>query len=288
MICWDDELVQAIGRRRSVIVIGAGVSRNSTNHDGKRPATWEEFLRAASNVLGNPPLLIKLIEQKDYLTACEVIKKRLKPDDFIASIQKEYQKPGYLKAEIHEHIYNLDSSIVVSPNFDNIYDTYASSTSAGTLIIKDHTSPDIINYLSGGETRLLLKTHGSANTPSSVIFTRKDYAEARTKYILFYEILKSLVLTHRFLFLGCGIDDPDIRALFEDVQFAHNRMPYHYMTTPKEEVESEVLEVVSETMKIKFLEYSPDNGHEELTTSLKELVSKVEAFRYERTIDQKW
>jgi hypothetical protein len=98
MINWDDELVQAIGRRRSVIVIGAGVSRNSINHNGKSPATWEEFLRAASNDLGNPPLLIKLIEQKDYLTACEVIKKRLKPDDFIASIQKEYQKPGYLRS----------------------------------------------------------------------------------------------------------------------------------------------------------------------------------------------
>ncbi|WP_374087048.1 SIR2 family protein [Methylomicrobium lacus] len=288
MISWDDELVQTIGRRRSVIVLGAGVSRNSTNCHGKRPATWEEFLRTASVGLGNPPLLVKLIEQKDYLTACELIKKRLKPDEFIASIQKEYQRPGYRKAEIHEHIYNLDSSIVISPNFYNIYDTYASSTSAGTIIIKDHTSQDIINYLSGGETRLLLKTHGLANTPGNVIFTRKDYAEARTKYVLFYEILKSLVLTHRFLFLGCGVEDPDIRALFEDVQFAHNRMPYHYMTIPKDEVDPDVLELVSETMKIRFYEYSPDNGHEELTLSLKELVSKVESYRSERAIDQKW
>lgn len=288
MISWDDDLVQAIGRRRSVIVLGAGVSRNSTNSHGKRPATWEEFLLAASARLGQPPLLEKLIKQKDYLTACEIIKKRLKPDDFIASIQKEYQKPGYRKAEIHEHIYNLDSSIVISPNFDNIFDTYASSTSEGTIIIKDHTSPDIINYLSGGETRLLLKTHGSANTPGNVIFTRKDYAEARTKYVLFYEILKSLVLTHRFLFLGCGIEDPDIRGLFEDVQFAHNGMPYHYMTTPKGEVDPEVLDLVSETMKIKFYEYLPDNGHEELTISLKDLVTRVDTYRSERTIDQKW
>ena len=140
---------------------------------------------------------------------------------------------------VHEHIYNLDSSIVASPNFDDIYDTYARTTSFSTVVIKDHTSNDIANYLLGGECRLILKTHGSANNPQEIIFTRKDYAQARTKYVLFYEILKSLALTHTFIFLGCGTDDPDIRMLFEDIQFTHGRMPYHYMTLPKEEVHSD-------------------------------------------------
>lgn len=288
MIAWDDELIQAIGRRRSVIVIGSGVSKNSTNASGKRPATWEDFLKDATKQLGDPPLLTGLIAQKDYLTACELIKNKLTPHVFLKLIQKEYQQPGYIPAPIHKHIYNLDSSIVISPNFDNIYDRYASEVSAGTLIIKDHTSPDIISYLSGGDTRLLIKTHGSANTPSHVIFTRKDYAEARTKYVLFYEIIKSLILTHRFLFLGCGIDDPDIRAIFEDVQFAHNDMPFHYMTMPVGEVDPDICSVVAETMKIRFLEYLPAGGHQELTDSLEDLALRVEAFRDQKSIDQKW
>jgi hypothetical protein len=44
MIEWDSELVQAIARRRCVVVLGAGVSRNSINNAGKIPDTWEEFL----------------------------------------------------------------------------------------------------------------------------------------------------------------------------------------------------------------------------------------------------
>jgi len=288
MITWDDELIQAIGRRRCVIVIGSGVSRNSTNTVGKRPATWEVFLKDATQQLGNPVLLTDLIAQKDYLTACEVIKKKLTPHNFLKLIQKEYQQPGYTPAPIHKHIYNLDSSIVISPNFDNIYDRYASDVSAGTLIIKDHTSQDIISYLSGGDTRLLIKTHGSANTPGDVIFTRKDYAEARTKYVLFYEIIKSLILTHRFLFLGCGIDDPDIRAIFEDVQFAHNDMPFHYMTMPSGEVDPDICSVVAETMKIRFIDYSPAAGHIELTESLEDLALRVEVFRNQISVDRKW
>ena len=288
MISWDDDLVQAIGRRRSVVVIGSGVSRNSANAHGKSPETWERFLKAASNQIGDPPPLLDLIQQKDFLTACDIIKKKLGQQDFLLLIRKEYQQPGYIAADIHKHIYDLDSSIVISPNFDNIYETYASAVSAGTLITKDHTSDDLINYLGGGDTRLFIKTHGSANAPGHVIFTRADYAEARTKYVLFYEILKSLVLTHRFLFLGCGVDDPDIRAMFEDVRFAHGHMPFHYMTTPSGEVHPEVRSVIGETMKMRFLEYSPAAGHQELTDSLRELVQKVEAFRDEKATDRKW
>jgi hypothetical protein len=289
MINWPSELVDAIARRRCVIVIGSGVSKNSENDKGRRPATWEEFLKNQSATIKDNSCINELISIKDYLTACEVIKNKLSRDIFINRVQKEYQQAGFKHAKIHEHIYNLDASIVASPNFDNIYDVYASNVSSGTIVIKDHTSQDTANYLLGGNNRLILKTHGSANDPQNVIFTRQDYAEARTKYTLFYEILKSLALTHTFLFLGCGTDDPDIRMLFEDVQFAHNRMPFHYMTLPSGEVHCDVLAIASNSMRIKFIEYSPSNGHSELTESLSVLVNIVGDYRAQELKDsQKW
>lgn len=279
MIDWPNELVETLSRRRCVVVIGSGVSKNSVNRQGRRPATWEEFLRNCTARIQDSDFIESLLEIRDYLTACEIIKNKLTRDTFINLVQEEYQLAGYIPADIHKHIYKLDASIVASPNFDNIYDTYAANISAGTVIVKDHTSQDTANYLLGGNNRLILKTHGSANDPQNVIFTRHDYAEARTKYVLFYEILKSLVLTHTFLFIGCGTDDPDIRMLFEDIQFAHNRMPFHYMTLPRGEVHGDILTIASESMRIKFLSYSPDNGHAELTESLGALVEKVESFR---------
>lgn len=288
MIQWDESIVDAISRRRSVIVIGSGVSKNSTNKNGKRPPTWEEFLRNAVATIADSLHIVDAIDSKDFLTACELVKKSIGDQQFIRLIEREFHQAGYVPADIHKHIYNLDSAIVASPNFDNIYDTYASTTSAGTLIVKNHTDLDVINYLNGGEKRLLLKTHGSVNSPGNLIFTRKDYAAARTKYVLFYEILKSLVLTHTFLFIGCGIDDPDIRLLFEDVQFAHERMPLHYMTIPNGEVHDDILRIVSDSMKIKFLKYSSDDFHKELTESLDNLVKEVEIHRDNIAKDRKW
>ena len=279
MIDWGEELVQAIARRRCVVVIGAGVSRNSVNSSGKRPATWEEFLESCASEIKDDECVRQLLERKDFLTACEVIKDKITHDGLIDRVQREYQRAGYKPADIHRHIYNLDVSVVATPNFDNIYETHALNVSSGTVIVKDHTSKDIANYLLGGDDRLVLKTHGSANDPQNVIFTRRDYAEARTKYVLFYEILKSLALTHTFLFLGCGTDDPDIRMLFEDIQFAHNRIPFHYMTLPRGEVHGDVLSIASHSMRIRFLEYSGDNYHFELTESLADLVSKVDEYR---------
>jgi len=288
MIVWDDSIIDALSRRRCVIVLGAGVSRNSSNKDGKRPDTWEDFLKNCTKDLDDSDHIKSLVDQKDFLTACELIKSRMGPDKFTEKVQEEYQRSGYSHADIHKHIYSLDSSIVASPNFDNIYDTYASSESSSSVVIKDHTSNDIANYLLGGKTRLILKTHGSANNPREIIFTRNDYAEARTKYVLFYEIIKSLALTHTFLFLGCGTDDPDIRQLFEDIQFTHGFMPHHYMTLPKGEVHSEVLTVASKSMRIKFIEYSPNNGHEELTLSLADLVTEVNSHRSTLGKNQQW
>lgn len=288
MIQWPDEIVAAIARRRSVIFIGSGVSRNSTNEQGERPATWELFLRGAATYIGNPANIVKLIDQEDYLTACELIKKKLGGHKFQNLVQTEYQQKAYKPANIHKHVYDLDSSIVASPNFDTIYDTYATTTSNGSVVIKDHTSSDLINYIGGGDYRLVLKTHGSANAPGHLIFTRKEYAKARTEHRLFYELLKSLVLTHRFLFLGCGVNDPDIRILFEDVQFAYSEMPHHYMTLPTNEVDDDVIDVVRDSMKLEFLKYSPDNGHEELTNSLGALVTEVESYRDKISLNRKW
>lgn len=288
MIVWPDHLIDAIARRRSVIMIGSGVSRNSVNSMGRSPPSWEGFLRDCSGQLGNPSELVELIDSKDYPTACELIKRSLGSAAFVHRVQRDFQLAGYRPADIHRHIYNLDSSIIASPNFDNIYETYASSVSAGSVVTKDHTSSDVASYLHGGDTRLVLKTHGSANNPEDVIFTRFDYAQARTKYTLFYAILKALALTHTFLFIGCGIDDPDIRMLFEDIRFSHGRLPDHYMTVAEGSVPNQVLDVTSEMMRVTFLKYSPDNNHADLTDSLGTLVQCVEDIRASLRNNGKW
>ena len=51
MIEWPDNLIEDIARRKCVLVLGSGVSKNSTNSKGIRPKDWNEFLTSASETI---------------------------------------------------------------------------------------------------------------------------------------------------------------------------------------------------------------------------------------------
>lgn len=288
MIAWDAITIDSIARRRAVLVVGSGVSRNSSNEKGERPVSWDEFLRQCASEYGSPNHLLELISRRDYLLGCQLLKSIMGRNKFVERVQSEFQLKRFRPAEIHRHLYELDAAITISPNFDNIYDDYCRHESAGSYVIKTHASTDTISYLNKCDVRLLIKSHGSANDPDDLIFTSEDYSRARTKYSLFYDIIRSLALTHTFIFVGCGVDDPDLRMLFEDIKFTYGRTPQHFMTIPAGEVAPEVLRELGDVMQVRHLTYSPDNGHRELTESLALLVELVEQRRDLLSKGQNW
>lgn len=287
MINWPNSLVSDIARRKSVLVIGAGVSKNSTNAAGHRPKDWKEFLITASGNLVGRAEINRQIKSGDFLTACELIKKELGRDEFNTIIRSEFLNPRFNHAQIHEHIYNLDSRIVITPNFDKIYDTYASTISQGSIIIKKFTDEDIVDCIRRPEP-LIIKIHGTVDNADNLIFTRKDYSNARTKYRNFYNIIEALSLTHTFIFIGCGTNDPDIRLILEDFTFKFPFNKMHYIIMPKNALDNKVKEIVKETMSLNIIEYDSVNNHKLLTDSIGELVNLVELNRQEIANLQSW
>lgn len=289
-IIWNEELVNSIARRRTIIVIGSGVSKNSINEDGVSPNSWRSFLEHCTkkvdiqlqNTINN------LISENNYLMACELIKRNMTSYDFSNQVKQEYLN-GYEPAKIHEFIFNLDLPIIITPNFDCIYDTYAEQRTKGNILVKSYYDSDIPRYIrDNGKCRLIIKSHGTAKKPEEIIFTNQDYVQARTKHALFYDIIKSLVLTNTFLFIGCGINDPDIKMIFEDIRFSHGDLPKHYMTISSGSVEENIKNIFQEMTNINFLEYSGENNHSELTESLEELYNLVENERERISFSRTW
>ena len=136
--------------------------------------------------------------------------------------------------------------------------------------------------------RVILKIHGTIDSPDNLIFTRAEYAEARTKYATFYEVLEALALTHTFVFLGCGVNDPDIKLLLEDTLFKHNSSRRHVMLLPSRALHSSVIKVTQDTMNLNIIKYSPKDGHKELLDSLINLNTLVENERDEIKLNMNW
>jgi len=121
-----------------------------------------------------------------------------------------------------------------------------------------------------------------------MIFTRNEYAEARSKYSAFYRILEALALTHTFLFLGCGINDPDLRLLLEDHLFRHTETRPHIIVLPKKEITSQEEVVLEKSMNLKVLTYDKSSGHQKLVDSIKMLADSVEIERQVLTNNANW
>lgn len=278
MIAWPQTLINDLEARRVVLFLGSGVSRNSLGEDHvTRPKTWEAFLRDAAvrvNILED---VQQYLDSRDYLTALDLIRNKSTRDQYAEIVKSEYLDPRYAEAAIHEAIYKLDANIVLTPNFDKIYDVYASSKSRGTTTVKQYYDLDLARYIRG-DRRVVVKIHGSVDSPENMIFGRRDYAEARIKHTWFYSILKSLILTHTFLFIGCGTDDPDIRLLLEDVQFSAGYAREHYFLSAAGAISSGFKFILENTMNLRVIEYAYDpatHDHSDLTTSLDVLANSL-------------
>jgi hypothetical protein len=237
---------------------------------------------------GSSTQIKRLIKNEDYLTACELIKSKLSKGKFDSIAKAAFLNPQFSKAEIHEYLFKLDCRIVVTPNFDKIYETYVSRETEGTVTVKNYFDSDIATAIKDSG-RVILKIHGTIDNTTKIIFSRSDYAKARSQHRDFYEILNALGLTHTFLFIGCGANDPDIRLLLEDAFFKHNAVKPHYMVMSDKALHKDMMPVIEETLNINILTYKVNkDGHQPLADSLKELVQLVESARNELKENMNW
>ena len=278
MINWPERLLEDFQLERVVLFIGSGVSRNSVGADGRtRPKTWHSFLESAAAQRGMAEKIAPYLSGRDYLTALDVLRHGMAHEDYAALVRAEYQRPAYEPAEIHDALYRLNCRIVLTPNFDKIYDVFAGQKSRGTIDVKEYHCPEIAEFIRG-DRQVVIKTHGSVDSHKQMIFGRKDYAKARVEHSLFYDVLKALILTHTFLFIGCGIDDPDIRLVLEDINFGAVGSRAHYFVAAAGAINQDMKNVLLDTMNLRVVEYdyvAESNDHSDLTNSLKELATSL-------------
>lgn len=293
MIDWPEHLIEAIARRKSVLFLGSGISANACNDEGKHPLTWEAFLRdilvkKSGKLEGKKDVIEQMLRQKDYLTACEIIVETLGDSDFGELAANEFRRPGYKPSDIHEAVYRLDSRLVLTPNIDKIYEQYAMNESHSTVVVKSYYEDDVAKYLRTDDF-LIIRVHGYVDNVSKIVFTHRQYSEARCKYASFYRMLDALILTHTFIFLGCGISDPDIQLILENMNFLYPGCLPHYFVAAKDAYSKEIERSLLHNRNLELLTYDNFDGtHQQLLNELKELIDKVEEKREEVSAKGIW
>jgi SIR2-like domain len=290
MITWPDEVVTDIARRKAVLVLGAGISMNAKTAEGMRPKSWVQLLQDGAKKIGSKPRKIvrRLLKERDFLTACEILKAELGKENYETFLTEEFLDPKFAPAAVHDAIFKLDSRIVATPNIDKIYEGRANHLGKGSVKIKYYYDDDIADAIRRTN-RLILKVHGTIDTPAKMIFTRREYAVARAHHAEFYAILDALVITHTFIFLGCSVNDPDVRLLLENYAFRYKNSRRHYITLASDSLTPEELRALEDSTNLKVLPYKVRNkSHKDLIDSIQDLQTSVETRRTELASTQQW
>jgi hypothetical protein len=290
MIDWPEDLVRDIAARRSVLFLGAGVSRNAANARGVHPREWTDYLGHLATLVPDAAQqteLMQCIKDNDLLTACELARKYLSPAIFKTEMMREFSGNAYRPAQIHDDLSLVDSRLVMTTNFDKLYENRANQLQDNTVIVKNYYDKDIADVFRRQD-RVVVKVHGTIDVPDLTIFTRSQYALARRDYGHFYQLLRGLFVTHTFVFLGTSMRDPDMQLLLEDHAYRFEGSRPHYIAMPENSARTGILRVLEDTMNLKALLYDPANNHQALADSVADLVPKVEAARLDIAATAAW
>jgi len=128
MISWPEDLVNDIAARRSVLFLGAGVSKNARNAKGEHPMDWKEFLRYLATRVPDDQQrdeILLCVNEGDLLTACELARKYLHRDGFKTALLQQFADKAFQHADIHDNLSRVDSRFVLTTNFDKLYENRA-------------------------------------------------------------------------------------------------------------------------------------------------------------------
>ncbi len=278
---WPKALITELASRRCIIFLGSGASASCIAQDGnKMPPTWSGFLQSLIGMMNNSqdlPVVTDYVVKEKYLEAAEIIKSNISPANFSTFIREELVTPRYKQSKIHEVVLDIDPKIVITTNYDDIYDSFCRNGAAqeGYNISKYYDSHIISDLRS--PVRLIIKAHGCISDPAQIVLTKSEYFSVRQKFSNFYKVLDSLFLTHTILFIGYSLTDPDIQLVLENVNIAASSSHPHYFVTSNNLNEA-IKAANKKAYNIEFIEYTFGN-YSELNEGLLELSEMVKENR---------
>jgi hypothetical protein len=282
LIVWPESLVAEVAERRCAIVLGAGASMGCLSEDGtEHPKNWPAFLNAGISRMsnaGDKTEAKRLLRRGLYLDAAQVMVDALGPSDFGTFITDELVVPRFQASRIHELIVAVDPKLVITTNYDDIYESYARSgtAAAGYNVVRYYES-HFVNDLRSRRP-LIVKVHGCVSNPQKVVLTRRQYFDARRSHPQFFAALDAVFLTHTLLFIGSGFSgDPDIELLLQNAYISAPSEHPHYAIVEQGR-HSSVRRAIEDTHNIKFLEYSRGQ-HPQVVDALETLNDLVDSFR---------
>ncbi|MDF1723278.1 MAG: SIR2 family protein [Alcanivorax sp.] len=202
------DLIEAVKAEKVILFLGAGCSINAGMPSWKSLVVsllnkLEKYDRNLTTLI--PPLENDLISPLDILDKLAADHKEKIYNHLYETLKRKDQENFYLQKKLA----NLSSKIITT-NFDK---TLEESTNNEIRVISSISNysmaqlRDIDSYI--------FKAHGDIEAPDKCAIFSSDYDQLYRSDGMFHEIMRNLIATHTFLFVGFSLTDPYFNRLFD-------------------------------------------------------------------------
>ena len=205
------EVAEQLGRRardgQLAVFLGAGVSAAAGL------PTWEQLLDELATRAGLDAGLRKGLSQLPPQDSAALLAAELGREELVRYVQQRFGPGPYSLA--HALIAGLPVREFVTTNYDPLVELAATDVGRPLQVLPfDGATP---------EGPWLLKLHGDAAVPESVVLTREQYLRSGDTGSALAGVLQSLLLTRHVLFVGTSMLDDDLIRIAHQVRTALDR-----------------------------------------------------------------
>ncbi|WLW66138.1 SIR2 family protein [Psychrobacter sp. van23A] len=282
---WPDSLVREIVEKRCIIHLGAGMSCQALDENGNRPPSWESLLNilkdSTLNNSSDKVLVDEFISQKRYLDAAEVIRTKGSPAEYNAKIRETFIDNNFLPSDAHKDLVNISPRIFSTTNYDTLIEgAIIENAGHNSFTQYEHTREGLLDSIRSPST-ILIKMHGCAKHAANTILSRSDYFNLRKKNRSFFELTSSLYKLNTVVFIGCGIEDPDINLILENNNIETGTTNPSYAMVGSKSYAARIKDTIKSQYNIELIIYEQkdEDDHSNFPLKIKELRDKVDLIR---------
>jgi tetratricopeptide (TPR) repeat protein len=218
----EEELKRLIREKKVIPFVGAGVSKDVKNKDGKNIfVNWKELLEILNQKVNDENKrngIGYFLKSKDidYLQIADMIEKELSVNEFNKVLKETFDIDLSLidetTLELAQTIWKLNSKLIISTNYDKILNYSCSDINKNYWDIEAPFEQAKL-LRDGVENPTIWHIHGHIDNVDNIILTSKKYNELYTtnsensKYKSALETLRYIISSKSLLFIGFSLDD---------------------------------------------------------------------------------
>jgi hypothetical protein len=200
-----EHLAGFANRNRLALFIGAGVSI------GAGAPSWAALLDQMAAQAGITGDELRQFRELSFHDRAALIELRLGPDASIKQLAAQLVDRKYASLT-HLLLAGLPVCEVVTTNYDDLFERASASICDVSVLPHRPRSK---------APRWILKLHGCASDPASIVLTRQDYLRYAQHRQALAGIVQALLITRRLLFVGFGLGDDNFHRIADEVRRAY-------------------------------------------------------------------